>query len=259
MVLRRTHRFAGLLGLLLFVLLAVTGLALNHADTLGLAQARVDAPLLLRWYGRQADAIGPGYAVSDQWLSRVGERLYLDAQPLDAEADRLLGAVASGDLSVAAADTGLWLFTADGELVEHQVDGPALGLRRIGVDANGRVVVAASGGTQRADRDLLSWSDYQGTVNWSHARPLPGPLTQVLHQAHDGEGPTWERLLLDLHSGRLFGVPGWLPGWLLADLAGVLMLLLSGSGLWTWLRQHRLLTHHRRRHAGQHHFPPGKG
>ena len=43
-----------------------------------------------------------------------------------------------------------------------------------------------------------------------------------------------ERVLLDLHSGRIFGEAGvWL-----VDAAALLFLLLAGSGLWLWGRRH---------------------
>jgi hypothetical protein len=206
----------------------------------------------LSWYGREVEPVRQGYALGGQWLTAVGGHLYLDQTALPADSGQLLGAVATGPMRVAATDTGLWLFTEDGELVEHMASGVAIGVLGIGLASDGSVVVNGPAGLQQADAELLNWSRYQGRpeqLQWSKAQRLPPALAGQLSQQHYGDGPSWERLLLDLHSGRLFGIPGWLPNWLLADLAAVLMLLLSFSGLWVWLRHRRLLAHHRRLHA----------
>lgn len=260
MVFRKLHRLAGLTGVLLFVMLAVTGIALNHSDALGLPDSHIESPWLLSWYGREVEPVRQGYAVGSQWLTAVGGHLYLDQTPLPADSEQLLGAVATGPMRVAATDTGLWLFTEDGGLVEHIGSGVAIGVRAIGLAADGRVVIDTADGRQQADTELLNWHRYPDdsdqALRWSQAGELPATLAAQLTQQHYGEGPSWERLLLDLHSGRLFGIPGWLPNWLLADLAAVLMLLLSFSGLWIWLRHRRLLAHHRRLHLAHGHQAP---
>lgn len=248
MVVRRAHRFAGVTGLLLFVLLAVTGIALNHSDALGLADTHVEAPWLLRWYGREAEPLRQGYPLAGQWLTAAGEHLYLDQRTLEADIKQLVGAVVSGPMRVVAADTGLWLFTDDGELIEHLGSGSAANVKAIGTADDGRVVVETPDGLLQADVDLVGWHAWQGKVRWSAPQELPSSLAEALTRQHFGEGPSWERVLLDLHSGRLLHIPGWLPAWLLADLAGVLLLLLSFSGLWVWLRHRRALAAHRRLH-----------
>jgi hypothetical protein len=46
---------------------------------------------------------------------------------------------------------------------------------------------------------------------------------------------SWQRLLLDLHSGRWFGAYGvWL-----VDLAAVILLFLALSGCWIWFSKTR--------------------
>ncbi|MCB1676365.1 MAG: PepSY domain-containing protein, partial [Halioglobus sp.] len=66
----------------------------------------------------------------------------------------------------------------------------------------------------------------------------PAPLQPVIRDALPGRAQwlSWERLLLDLHSGRLAGRAGvWL-----ADAIGVLLcaLVLSGIAMW-WLHRRR--------------------
>ncbi|MBL1432554.1 MAG: hypothetical protein COB94_003805 [Gammaproteobacteria bacterium] len=48
---------------------------------------------------------------------------------------------------------------------------------------------------------------------------------------------SWERMLLDLHSGRVFGRYGIY----VMDFAAIGLLVLSCTGLWIWLRHSSIL------------------
>jgi uncharacterized iron-regulated membrane protein len=69
----------------------------------------------------------------------------------------------------------------------------------------------------------------------------------VLLESFRGRGLTLERLILDLHSGRIFGAYGIY----VMDAAAIVLLWLSGSGLWVWWR--RQLQQKRKRHYQKHH------
>jgi len=242
MRLRKAHRYAGLLGLAIFAAIAITGMTLNHADALGLPQRHVTLRWVLQLYGIDQNEISDGYAATGHWVSQLGERYYLDQKPLPLSADKLIGAVSSAPMLIVASDNGLTLLLADGQLVEQLTQGIATPIDAIGTNPAGRVVLRSGDMLQVADAELLNWQAWSGTVHWSRAQKLPAALASQLAQQHFGQGPSWERVLLDLHSGRLFGHYGWI----LTDLAAVLILLLGVSGLWSWGRQHRRLRAHRR-------------
>jgi len=234
MRLRMTHRFAGLLGLLLFAGIAITGIALNHADRLGLPHSRVQTPWILKLYGIGVQPIERGFEVGSQWLTAVGDDVYLDGHMLG-NVSGLVAAVASQGLFVVADERGLALFLPDGQLVERLSQDLPSPMIRLGTDPLGRVVAHTPNGDQLADADLLAWRPYSGKTQWNRERPLPTDLATRLSAQYYGQGPSWERVILDLHSGRLFGHYGWL----FTDLAAVLILLLGVSGLWSWTRQRR--------------------
>ena len=62
---------------------------------------------------------------------------------------------------------------------------------------------------------------------------LPEAISKAISQAYLGEGLPLERILLDLHSGRLFGKIGVY----VMDSAAVLMIVLTVTGLLIWIRR----------------------
>ena len=68
-------------------------------------------------------------------------------------------------------------------------------------------------------------------ADWSEQVPLPGELRDILLKKYRGQGLTLERVLLDLHSGRLFGTFGVY----IVDAAALLFLILAFTGVWMWM------------------------
>jgi hypothetical protein len=61
---------------------------------------------------------------------------------------------------------------------------------------------------------------------------LGGERLRELGRDYRGRVLTLERLMLDLHSGRLFGLGGT---WLM-DIVAALLVILAASGMWLWSR-----------------------
>ncbi len=232
------HRYMGLAAALFVVLLASTGLLLNHTERLGLAQRYISAGPLLDWYGIEAPPPPPAFHAGGHWVSRLGETLYLDDQVLLKDEGTLIGFVMLADFMVVAVEGELLLLTPGGRLIERLagIHGVPAGMQAVGLDRAGRLVVRASHGDYIVDEDFLAWRDV-GTAEaqWSVATALPEGLYRKLAALYRGSGLSMERLLLDLHSGRLLG--GW--GRYLMDGAALLMLGLAGSGVWHWARRRR--------------------
>lgn len=228
------HRRVGLGAALLVLWLAASGILLNHTDALGLDQHHVRAGWLLDWYGIEAPARIRGYAVDGHWLTQVAERIYYDGQPLRGEYARLAGAARlDGEIAVATEEKIL-LLTPDGRLAEvlGAAHGVPPGIERLGVHA-GRLVARTAHGDFAAAPGLVGWQAIGEApeADWARPAEVPGALRERLIADYRGRILTLERLLLDLHSGRLFG----LPGVLLMDLAAIGFLLLAITGFWMWL------------------------
>ena len=89
-----------------------------------------------------------------------------------------------------------------------------------------------------ADAQLLSWQQAGATTAipvWSSPGTAPENLQQAITHQYRGDGLSLERVLLDFHSGRIFGSIGVVVYDLLALAVGFLAI----SGLIFWLRSRR--------------------
>jgi len=231
------HRYIGVSAALLVVILAITGLMLNHTGELQLDSHYVSNDWLLDQYGIHAPASIRSYPVENRWLSQWGERLFLDQIDVGMTQEKLLGALYYDGMLVVALDSEVWLLTPQGELIEKLGgnEGIPAGMSAIGLTDEGRVAVMAAHGVYTADRDLVIWHDAPEAITvWIDSEDLPASLYQNLLEKYRGQGLPLERVVLDLHSGRLFGQYGIY----VMDAAAVLMLFLAFSGSWIWGMRH---------------------
>jgi hypothetical protein len=221
-------------------LMAVTGALLNHTADFRFGSTYVQSDWILDWYGIEAPHELRAFLAGDRYITLMGEHLYLNRKELGGSHRELAGAAKSGDLYVVAVDDSILLLTHFGELIERleAEDGVPAGVRQIGADAQGQVVVRTGYEVYRADADFLRWSHFEGnpaTVDWARVVPLEPQLRTWLRRHFRREVLAQERLLLDLHSGRFFGRFG---PWVF-DAAALLLLLLSLTGTWIWLKRRR--------------------
>jgi hypothetical protein len=232
---RALHRYGGVTAALLILIICTTGILLNHGDALGLDKTRVRANWLLNWYGITAPAL-QSYAADGLFVTQAGRRLYIGAVSLDGNYTRLHGAVTVDDLVLVGADESLLLLQPDGTLVEKlaTVHGLPAGIKRIGM-SNNMVVVETNTGLWQADATLSKWQgpvENTDAIDWSYAARLPDKLHTAVLADLRGAGLPLERVLLDLHSGRIVGLAGpWL-----SDVVALLFIGLALSGLWMWVQ-----------------------
>ncbi|WJW75142.1 PepSY domain-containing protein [Thiohalobacter sp. IOR34] len=243
------HRYLGVAVALLVTLLAISGLLLNHTEALQLDSRPVRSAWLLDWYGIEAPELQQHFSAAGHDFSQLDRQLYLDRQPIEGEYHRLFGVVSLDDLYVVGVGDGLLLLSPEGERIEllERSAGLPAGLRALGVDGEGRLLLRAAGGLFRPDADFLSWHPLAGedeAAHWSKASPPPPRLARQLRQAYRAGILPLERVVLDLHSGRILGPWGvWLMD---AAALGLLLLAASGSLLW-WQQQRKRRAHRRER------------
>ena len=100
---------------------------------------------------------------------------------------------------------------------------------------DGTVLLKSGNDSWQADADFISWKQVDAPLpepDWSVPSAIPDDLKQAITHQYRGEGPSLERLLLDLHSGRFFGPVGVL----IYDLIALALGFLAISGLVLWAR-----------------------
>jgi hypothetical protein len=236
---RRLHRSIGAGAAIFVFFMVLSGLVINHSNGLGLDQRHLSQPLLLDWYGLGKPENIQSYEVGDDWLSFAGSQLYLNDKPVATISDGA-GAVSLGELLIAAGSDELLLLDHQGNLIERIPWSPiaTAPIDSIGLNANATVTVKSSGQLWLADTDLLNWQRADETtviVQWSTSEPAPETLQQAITRVYRGESLNLERVLLDFHSGRIFGSVGVL----VYDLIALGLGFLSISGLVLWFRSRR--------------------
>lgn len=238
-VMRRLHRSFGVFAVLFVLLMVLTGLALNHTSGLGLVDRKVSQSFLLGWYGLGKPSNMRSFAVDDDWLSFAGSQLYLNDRPV-ATIQNGVGAVSTGDLYIAAGGEELLLVDREGGLVEKIAWAPisTAPIEAIGLRTNMLIVVKTTDQFWLADADLLGWQPAEEPPTgqqWSAPEPAPDAIQLSVTSSYRGDGLNLERVLLDLHSGRIFGPAGVL----VYDLLALALGFLSISGLVLWFRSRR--------------------
>jgi len=231
----RWHRKVGITAAFFVMLLVVTGLLLNHTDKLNLQNIFVQSEKLLQWYNIQPKGQIKGFSVDQHWLSQIDGRLYFDQMELTDHIEDLYGAVPISDGFVVALDGSLIILTRSGELVERLSgsEGVPSGIKSIGLSEYGDIVIKAAHGDYIADLDSTEWQEQEGlVVNWSVADEIPEKLREQLLRLYRGKGLPLERVIIDIHSGRILGQAGVL----LVDFMALLFLSLAMSGVWMWYK-----------------------
>jgi hypothetical protein len=235
--LRKLHRWLGVGAAAFLTLLAATGVLLNHSNSLGLDTRFLANGWLLDHYGVGLPEMQASFDVAGRRVTQLGEQLYLDASPIRLALPELLGAVEL-DGYVAVASVGeLVVLTPAGEVLERWPLETEVGN---GLDAiastDSGIVLKTEQGLYLFDFEAAAVEKFDGggtAFDWADAS-VPGPeLAAAIEADYRSRVLSLERLLLDVHSGRLAG----LSGVIIADLAAAAVLFLAVSGFIMWMRR----------------------
>ena len=230
------HRYIGISTAIFVIVLTFTGIVLNHTDELELDAVYVQSEALLDWYGINTPEGLNSHTSGLISITAVNDQIFWDNKRLAHISAPLAGMLTYSDLVVIASGGALSLFTPDGELVEKldNVAGVPTGILAIGITPQALLAVKTARGIYLTDENLLEWSRAANPdVAWSVAAPTTPSLTEDLKKAHRGSGLPIERIMLDLHSGRILGRAGVY----IMDAAATGFLLLAVSGVWLWMRR----------------------
>lgn len=216
------------------VLVSITGIFLNHTSEMSLGKQPVRSGWLLSWYGLSIPTL-TSYPVGEYWLSGDDNGyVYLaDRQIADCRGD-FGGAVETERFLVVNCGVELLLISHDGALLErvNEAYGAPAQMSRIG-SCGDSICVGTPVGTVSVDLEKLVWQSATATVNWGQPQPLPDLYYQQLLATQMSVTLSWEKVIQDLHSGRILGSFGV---WLI-DLSALFLLFLSLSGFILWYQR----------------------
>jgi hypothetical protein len=212
-------------------LLASSGLVLNHSSGLALDRRFLDSEWLLEWYGFERPSVAKSFLRGSSYAALIDDRVFVNGRELARGASDLTGLVATGATLAITTDRELLLANAAGELLDRlRIEA----IEAVGTQQEQIIVVRTVTGLEAYRGDALVPLAVRpsGTIDWAEPAPLPAALTAELERAYRGPGLTLERLIYDLHSGRLLG----LSGTLLMDAVAVIAVFLAVTGLVIWLK-----------------------
>lgn len=231
---RRWHRWLGLAVAIPVLVLSVTGVLLNHIESLSWA-SRPLPPAVARWYGAVLPETLQGVSVKGNWYTQLEERLFINDTNAFYCKGPLKGVVDAAPLIVAGCADELLLIAEGYQLVERI--GPAYGLPgyvQLG-GHEGVLVLRQPEALVRFDVNQLVSVPYSGPWQAADLDRLPAELEKAILRQSVPESLNWQRFLQDLHAGRILGFAGQL----MMDLAALVLAILAVTGSIIWARTRR--------------------
>jgi len=243
------HRRIGLAALVFTLILAVTGIMLNHTEALKLDKSMVQSSFILNWYDINPKGSPLNFNAGNHWISQWNDQLFFNGHSLYTHKEKLLGVVKIDDIIAIALQNFVLLIDDKGEIIELLPTGLSSAVKNISSLHHKILLLDTKNQGYISDADFTLWHKTDKRVkNWSVAEKLSADKIERLQQAFRGQGLTVERVILDLHSGRFFNAR-W--GIYIMDASAIMMMLLSLSGLWIWWS--RKLKMRSKKHYQKHH------
>ncbi len=231
--LREWHRRLGIFAAFFLIFLSITGIALNHTRLFSLSHQQISSPLLLSHYGIKP-AGDVRFYQQKKWL--VTDQLVWLEDKLVFESDETVVSLARFQSYILLATRSqLIIFTETGEIVEKLDSSSDLPVPISALSiTDDNIVLNTADGYYQSDSDLMDWQTVQTLIkpSWIANEPVTQAELAVAQRKFQSQFLNWERVILDAHSGRLFGDVGV---WFM-DMVAIFLILLSISGIYIWLR-----------------------
>ena len=230
---QKWHKKIGIYIAIFVIFLAISGIALNHTEKLKLNTTYVKLDWLLDLYHINPESEPIGYLSSNNWAIQVGERIYFNNKEIIDNARKLIGMTQIQDTYIIAYDGKLIILSNEGELIEFLggAEGVPAGMKTLGIDSQENIVIESAHGYYQVNLDVLKWNEFDFLeAKWSTKSEITESLKNDILDQYRGTGLPIERVLLDLHSGRIFG--NW--GIYFIDLVAFLFIIISITGIWMW-------------------------
>lgn len=243
--LREWHRKLGIIAAFFIIFLSVSGVALNHTTALSLAHQPISNIWLLDHYGIAPPHDVRFYQHKTNTLQVTNNLLWLNDKLLVESADTIIAATfipsvqkPDSQIVLVASRDQIYLFNQQGDLIDQLGEelGVPQNINALSVDNHG-IIIRTPTGYYQANSDFFEWKSVNFIMepNWIKPTKASDKAIAEAELAYRSQFLTLERIVLDAHSGRIFG----LFGVLFMDAVAVLLILLSLSGIYIWVRYAR--------------------
>lgn len=234
MSLRKWHRRSGVVALLVMLIISITGLMLMVIPGSALGQREINSGIINKLYGKTPDYGPAGLTLPNVQLVQMDNTLFLGDIAAIGFTGKMNGAVNIDEGVVVSTEENLYLYQLSGQLLD-QVGSALLPdkVMRLGLMAD-IVVIETRAGIFTGDETLSFWTMLgDADVNWSVVEQLSESGRREALRRYSGSGVPFGRLMLDLHTGRLFGVVGQTVVW----IGTLIMIFLAISGGVMWAKR----------------------
>ncbi len=229
------HRYVGVSAALFVIVLSITGLVLNFNDRLGLDQKHIANQWLLEHYSI-GDYPVTSFKLGSHIVSKASEFVYIDGHYTLNLRKKLVGAIKLQNGILLASDSSLLLIDSGGQIIEEigKYSGLPENPLGIAISSDGHPVIRGINTYWKGSRELTAWQPLQGPhPKWVAPTEVPDPVNEMIQLHARSHEISYERVLLDLHSGRLLSSYGQN----VMSAAAMLLLVLAITGLIMWIRK----------------------
>jgi hypothetical protein len=232
--LRLWHRWLGLMVSLILMHLAITGWLLNHSEDWQWSKRFMQAPWVLQAYGLPPPKPDGAMRMDQQhWISQWQQKIFIDQSLLLQDFQgQLVAALALPDFYLLATRDSLQAVNLQGERIWQldsldQLPSPLTGMSLV----DQQVMLQTPNQNFIFDAKQLIWQVSSSIIsNALVSQSLPIDLQTAIAPQVNQQQISWQQILLDVHSGRLFNAV------LLMDVVAAVLVLLSVSGLLLFFR-----------------------
>ncbi|MGX5174636.1 PepSY domain-containing protein [Aliikangiella sp. IMCC44653] len=246
-IFRKWHRRLGFAASIFLLNLAVTGVLLNHYESLGLQNTAVESNLLLNWYQIKAPTHAQCYSIKSAKLCQLDNLIYFNKQFIQKLEMPLKTAILNDEFFVVATNRELLLLTYDGQLIDQvkfkALSGSPIIFESVELVAShqNRLLVELNQLVFQVDWDNYSLTampsvNHERLATWqklpANLQVSQGELV-ALAQDYRQRQLSWLKVIQDLHSGSILGLSGKVTN----DITALILILLALSGFITWRRR----------------------
>ena len=229
------HLYVGLGISLLLIHLSITGIFLNHTDDLELNKTYISSTWILNLYGLNVPSPSKVFTIQQDNFSQFDTEVFLNNKPIFLFDSELIGVIKDRENFIIASQDELFIVNQSGVVIDKQKI-LSFTIKSIGKYKE-EIVIKDEQLNKWVGKSISNkWTPIiKDNIEWSK----PGTMTALnkkdIKQYFVGNGISLEQIILDFHSGAIFKKEGKL----FFDLVSLLLIFLSVSGIWIWLRKRK--------------------